>query len=168
MENKKIQNVENWTVFVDGASRNNPGPAGCGIYVIKDQETIIKEGFFLGEKTNNQAEYIALLLAVFLIKAKLEDLKNQNIVLTIHSDSELLVRQMCGFYKVKNAALKHINGLIELMLKGVPHKFIHIMREKNKIADKLANLGVDKKIQLPKEFLDFVANFKDIFEIIRS
>ncbi|KKQ33130.1 MAG: Ribonuclease H [candidate division TM6 bacterium GW2011_GWF2_37_49] len=165
---KKVPVVENWAVFVDGAARGNPGPAGCGIYVINDNKDIIKKGFFLGTKTNNQAEYIALLLAVFLIKKKLQELEIENIILTIHSDSELLVRQMCGFYKIKNAVLQCINSMIERMLKGIPHKFIHIMREKNKIADKLANLGVDKKVQLPKEFFDFVADFKDIVEIIRS
>ena len=165
---KKEPVVENWTVFVDGAARGNPGPAGCGIYVVNDNKDIIKKGFFLGTKTNNQAEYIALLLAVFLIKKKQQELKIENIILTIHSDSELLVRQMCGFYKVKNSVLQCINSMIERILKGTPHKFIHIMREKNKIADKLANLGVDKKVLLPKEFFDFVADFKDIVEIIRS
>jgi ribonuclease HI len=165
---KKLIGIENWTVFVDGAARGNPGPAGCGIYVIKNQEELIKKGFFLGEKTNNQAEYIALLLAVFLIKNKQQKLGLKKIALTIHSDSELLIRQMGGIYKVKNAVLQRINSLVETMLLDIPHKFIHVMREKNKIADKLANLGVDKKVQLPKDFLDFVADFKDIVEIIRS
>lgn len=167
---KKVEQTQSWSVFVDGAARGNPGPAGCGIYVVQDkaQEDIIKKGFYLGEKTNNQAEYLALLVAVFLIKKKQTDLNLKNVTLVIHSDSELMVRQMCGFYKVKNPALQHIKSLIEELLSGSTYKFIHIMREKNKIADKLANLGVDKNVQLPKEFLVFVADFKDIVEIIKN
>lgn len=165
---KKLATIETWTVFIDGAARGNPGPAGCGIYVANGDKDIIKKGFYLGEKTNNQAEYLALLIAVFLILQKKQELQIQKLTLIIHSDSELLVRQMNGLYKIKNSALQSINRIVESILKGTSHKFIHIMREKNKIADKLANLGVDKKTHPPKEFFDFVADFKDIVEIIKN
>jgi ribonuclease HI len=159
-----------WDVFIDGAARGNPGNAGAGIYVIQksNNEEIIKKGFFLGHKTNNQAEYLALLLAIFIIKEKRQNLKLENINLNIKSDSELLVKQMCGVYKIKNETLQHIQSVANDLLKNFSYKFIHIMREKNKIADKLANLGVDKKIPVPKEFLDFIANFNDIVEIMQS
>lgn len=169
-DDKKADQSQCWSIFVDGAARGNPGPAGCGIYVVQDklQDEVIKKGFYLGEKTNNQAEYLALLLAIFLVKKKQKELNLKNVTLIIHSDSELMVRQMGGFYKVKNPTLQHIKNLIEGMLSNLTHKFIHIMREKNKIADRLANLGVDKKVQLPKDFLEFIADFKDIVEIIKS
>ena len=56
-----------WALFVDGASRNNPGPSGAGIYIEKDNILEIKEGYYLGIKTNNQAEYLALVLGLFIV-----------------------------------------------------------------------------------------------------
>jgi len=165
---KKVTPKEEWEVFIDGAARGNPGPSGAGVYVIRksDKEVLVKNGFFLGHKTNNQAEYLALLLAVFLINEKQQEIKLKNIVLTINSDSELLVRQMNGLYKIKNESLRHIKYIADDILINLSHKFVHILREKNKIADRLANLGVDKKTPLPKNFLDFAANYKDIIEIL--
>jgi ribonuclease HI len=167
-DGKKVTHMEEWDVFIDGAARGNPGPSGAGIYVIRksDKDVLIKNGFFLGHKTNNQAEYLALLLAVFLINEKRQELKIKNIVLNISSDSELLVRQMCGLYKIKNEILQHIKCIANDILINFSHKFIHILREKNKIADRLANLGVDKRAPLPKNFLDFAANYKDVIEIL--
>src|SRR5208282_5322045 len=57
-----------WSIYIDGAARGNPGPAGIGIYVTDGTKAIIKHGYYLGKKTNNQAEYLALAVAVFLIK----------------------------------------------------------------------------------------------------
>lgn len=157
--------MQAWSIFVDGAARGNPGPAGAGIY-ISNLEQKIQESYFLGEKTNNQAEYLALVLALFLLKQKIDDTNLKNIFLTVNSDSELLVRQLCGFYKIKNPVLIKLHGLVKQLLSGVNHKFTHVVREQNKIADKLANEGIDKKKKIPTKFLNFLANLDDGNNII--
>src|SRR5437868_5897704 len=82
--------THHYKLFIDGASRNNPGPSGAGIFILKDGELLHKEGFFLGSKTNNQAEYMALLIGLFILKKKLESHSLVHII----SDSQLLVRQL--------------------------------------------------------------------------
>src|SRR5579872_5661184 len=96
-----------WMVHIDGASRNNPGKSGAGIFIKKDGQVVCQEGFYLGVKTNNQAEYYALLLGLFLLKqyATVHD------TIWLASDSQLLVRQIQGMYKVKHAGLKPLNDL---------------------------------------------------------
>ncbi len=79
-----------WRLFVDGASRNNPGPSGAGIYVVRDGKEMLKKGFYLGKKTNNQAEYLALVLGIFLLKKLVQS--DENIIIT--SDSLLLIKQL--------------------------------------------------------------------------
>lgn len=157
--------MQSWSIFVDGAARGNPGPAGAGIYILNSEQNI-QESYFLGEKTNNQAEYLALVLALFLLKQKIDDANLKDIFLTVHSDSELLIRQLCGFYKIKNPVLIKLHGLVKQLLNGVNHKFTHVVREKNKIADKLANEGIDKKKKIPTKFLNFLANLDDGNNII--
>ena len=125
------------SIYIDGGSRGNPGPSGAGIII----ETNLKNHNFsvpLGHKTNNFAEYAALLFA--LNKAIGLNLKD----LVIYSDSELLVRQMKGIYKVKSPNLKNsFEEVKKLCLKFNSIEFIHITRDKNKEADKLANLAMD-------------------------
>ena len=152
----KTSNNHKWEVFVDGASRNNPGPAGAGIYITKDNAKIIKDGFYLGKKTNNQAEYLALTLALFLLNKELEKQEEQKTSITITSDSELLIKQMNGEYKVKNPELGRIKGLIDQLLEEKNCKFKHVLREENVIADKLANNGIDDKKKLPARFIDLL------------
>jgi ribonuclease HI len=138
-----------WELSIDGAARNNPGPAGAGIYLIKDGTPIVKKGVFLGEKTNNQAEYLALLLGLLYVKAHI----NCSDTLTIKSDSQLLVRQLTGIYSVKNKDLLSLYTHIKQLLLGISAAIVHIPRTENKIADKLANEGIDKKVPIPNEFL---------------
>lgn len=126
-------------VYIDGASRSNPGPAGAGIF-IKKADTIKKLAYFLGNKTNNQAEYLALVLALIYLKSG-----NVKIV----SDSELLVKQIKGEYKVRNEGLKDLFILAEKLLENFSYKIAHVLREKNKEADKLANIAIDKKKEVP-------------------
>jgi len=154
----KKESVKPWNVYIDGAARGNPGPAGIGIYVTDGTKTIIKHGFYLGKKTNNQAEYLALAVAVFLIKKEYTEKKIDCPTLHFFSDSELLIKQMNKFYKVKNAVLLQIKSMIEGMLVGSKHSFKHVFREANTIADELANHGIDKKNKLPTDFLKFLAN----------
>src|SRR3990167_5443662 len=89
---KQDESVVSWRLFIDGASKNNPGPAGSGFVVFKNKEMICRHGFYLGTKTNNQAEYYALVLGIHFIKKYIQ----HNESLTIISDSQLLVRQMSG------------------------------------------------------------------------
>lgn len=130
------------SVFIDGAARGNPGPAGIGVVIKKGNETILEINEFFGKLTNNQAEYHALIRG--LEEALILGLK------TVHfySDSELLVNQINGEYKIKNEHLKPLNCHAKLLIKKFDRFSIsHTDREKNKHADKLANLGIDKQIK---------------------
>jgi ribonuclease HI len=136
-------------VFTDGASRGNPGIAGIGIVLKKNEKVIIAKGYKLGVATNNVAEYMALLFALYLVK--LEITESSFSILKICADSELLIKQLRGEYKVKNAALAKIHAAIKKKLHeiGKPHTFCHVRRELNSAADKMANKGIDENIALP-------------------
>ncbi|NCC71442.1 reverse transcriptase-like protein, partial [bacterium] len=69
----------------------------------------------------------------------------KKISLTVHSDSELLVKQLNGSYRIKNPILIKLNRIVMQALRDISHKFVHVLRDKNKVADKLANEGIDKK-----------------------
>ncbi|MBD3231772.1 reverse transcriptase-like protein [Candidatus Dependentiae bacterium] len=153
---------EKWQIFVDGASRGNPGPAGAGIYITIEGEEVLRKSFYLKEKTNNQAEYFALLLGLFFFRVELKkrdidflNKKNNPKVLVI-SDSELLVKQMKGEYKVKNPILQKLKILVEKLMIGLDCRFSHVLRKGNKVADELANIGIDKKEKIPVAFLRFL------------
>ena len=128
--------------FTDGASRGNPGESGIGV-ILKDEKGNALTSIFgyIGTATNNTAEYTALLACLKL--ASKMDCSH----LVIHSDSELLVRQMQGTYKVKEPRLRQLvqeaHSLISTA--GFPCRFVHIVREKNRQADELANAGIDSK-----------------------
>lgn len=142
---KKTGESERWQLFIDGAARNNPGPAGAGVYVVKNGEPYLREGFFLGQKTNNQAEYTALLIGLLIIA---EHMYSTDVV-EIVSDSELLVRQIKGDYKVKDSELKRLHALALLFLQDMNYTIRHVLRSENPVADELANMGIDKQIKLP-------------------
>ncbi len=152
MLKKKLSSNIPIEIFVDGASRGNPGHAGAGVYVKQDDIELVKKGFYLDKRTNNQAEYLALALAVFFTKKLLDDTTFDSKVI-ITTDSELLVKQMNGEYRVKNPALKQIKELITSVLEDVDFKVRHVLRDKNKIADRLANEGIDKKNKIPAGFV---------------
>lgn len=141
-----------WKLFIDGASRNNPGPAGAGLALFKGDEPVEMRGFYLGAKTNNQAEYFALLLGIFYLKKHV----CEGDLVVIVSDSQLLVRQVQGAYQVKNAELKMLHGLAHKLLSGLTYNIVHVLREENKEADALANQGIDKNRKPPQSFLDFL------------
>ncbi|MFC1841808.1 ribonuclease HI family protein [Candidatus Dependentiae bacterium] len=148
----KKGDVTYWKLFIDGASRNNPGPAGAGIYLLKNNEPVLKQGFFLDSKTNNQAEYLSLLIGIFFLK---KQVCKDDIVMII-SDSQLLVRQLLGEYKVKNSGLRPFFQLSNQLLSGINYNIAHVLRHENKVADKMANIGIDKGERLPKDFLDLL------------
>lgn len=140
-----------WQIYVDGASRNNPGQAGAGVYILKNGEPFLKKGYYLGIMTNNQAEYTALLLALYHIESTFE----RDDTMSIFSDSKLMIMQLQNIYKINNAQLKVLYHYATTFLRGKRTAFYHIMREANTIADKLANYGIDKRIAVPEEFKKF-------------
>jgi len=144
-----LSSVVYWRLHVDGASRNNPGPAGAGIVLLKNEHVLEEHGYYLGVKTNNQAEYMALILGLCWLK---QHTSSQDIIQII-SDSQLLVRQLEGAYKVKHPDLKPLFQCAQNMLRGLNYSIAHVMREENVEADKLANEGIDKKIPIPESFL---------------
>ena len=127
------------TIHSDGAARGNPGPAAAGAVLTADDGTVLAEvSRYLGEMTNNQAEYRALLLALE------EALRKGASELCIYADSELMVRQIKGEYRVKNEELKPLFQSVMRELKKVGSFAIHhVPRERNKAADKLANRALD-------------------------
>ena len=123
-------------VYIDGGSRGNPGPAGLGVYFTG----VARIAEYLGPQTNNFAEYSALIVALkFAVAQRFKTLK-------VYSDSELVVKQIQGSYKVRN---ENIRPLYESALRWIaliPEFSIeHVRREFNKDADQLANDAMDKK-----------------------
>ncbi|MCF7820063.1 MAG: ribonuclease HI family protein [Candidatus Pacebacteria bacterium] len=128
-------------IFCDGGARGNPGPAGLGVAIYdKDKNILEQMSEYLGVTTNNQAEYRAVLKAIERVK-ELGASK-----LTFYLDSELIVKQMSGEYRVKNKELLPIYLKIrQLILNFEKVDFFHVRREANKEADRLANIAMDKK-----------------------
>jgi len=129
-------------IYTDGGARGNPGPAGIGVYIenAETNDVVEEHAEFLGSTTNNQAEYRAVILGLeraLALGAK---------AVTVFADSELMVRQATGEYKVKNPGLaQRFLELRNLETRlGFPVRFRHIRRELNKKADALANKAMDK------------------------
>ena len=136
-------------IFVDGASRGNPGPAGAGVYAYDGtpQNSVFQGGYYLGKHTNNVAEYTALALAIHLA--------NENDAVTsstIFADSELMVKQINRIYRVRNPILMQWYRLIRDLEKKKPFTLTHVRREKNVDADRFANAGIDRRVPLPESF----------------
>jgi ribonuclease HI len=145
-----------WTLYVDGASRGNPGKGGAGVYLKKGNDSFLRTGFYLGNSsTNNEAEYCALLIGIYLFKQK----KEEGDTLSIFSDSQLLIYQLLGKYRVKKEELQKYHRAIKRELEGTSHTFDHVMREKNTVADAMANKGIDEANALPLKFLDLLRTY---------
>ncbi len=157
----KIVEPTHWVLYIDGASRNNPGPSGAGIYLLKDGQPVSQEGFFLGTKTNNQAEYLALLLGLYFIK----QYAHPHDIIRIASDSQLLVRQLLGAYRIKNAHLFPLYSAAKKILEPFTVDIFHVMREDNAQADRLANKGIDSKKPGPVGFFEFLQKYEISFTL---
>jgi probable phosphoglycerate mutase len=134
------QPLDIFTAEVDGASRGNPGPASYAVIIRRPDGSVVYQlGKYLGRATNNVAEYFALITA-------LDYCATSNISrLRVRSDSELLVRQMQGRYKVKSESLKPLHERAIRQSKGLAYFAIeHIPREQNSEADALANVALDR------------------------
>ncbi|MDP2980724.1 MAG: ribonuclease HI family protein [Candidatus Omnitrophota bacterium] len=128
-------------IFIDGASRGNPGPSGIGIVFCDDRNNVVKKLFkFIGNATNNVAEYSAL---IYAMQEALIDRYND---VKIKSDSELLTKQLTGEYKVKNDNLRPYYDMFQHIARGFDKiEIISINRDNNSIADKLANKAIDSR-----------------------
>jgi probable phosphoglycerate mutase len=128
-------------VFTDGGARGNPGTAGYGVYIEnEDRKMVFEESRFLGIKTNNEAEYMGLIGALTWIDENAPEAEVE-----INSDSQLLVRQMKGLYKVKAVHLKTLWAIAQNLISRKKIEFKEIRRELNFKADALANEAMDKK-----------------------
>lgn len=142
-------------VYTDGASRGNPGLSGAGIVILDESGNIIsEEKQFLGVMTNNAAEYSALILSLEAIR-KLKHKETQIPAVRFYSDSQLMVNQITGKFKVKDLQLSkfHKEFLTTAKKMNLEFSAIHIPRNENKLADKLANKAIDEReIQQALEF----------------
>lgn len=130
-----------YRVYTDGGSRGNPGPAGCGVFLVNDSSHTEERRYkYLGIATNNIAEYTAAYLGI----SRAIELGATEI--TLYADSKLVIEQLSGNYKVKNPELKKIWTDINQKLHEWWGKasFIHIYREENVEADRLSNVAMDK------------------------
>lgn len=128
------------TIFTDGASRGNPGPASYG-FLIRDAsgKTIYNEGKYLGTQTNNFAEYSAVLSALEYVKKHFDKAE-----VTFFMDSKLVVEQLSGRYKIKSLNLMGLINKIKILEQDLNvNGYNHVRRESNKIADVLANQALD-------------------------
>lgn len=143
--------MESLIINTDGGARGNPGPAGIGVVFSNAQGQVLSEfKKYIGETTNNVAEYKALILgleqALSYISENKHDLKN--IGLKILMDSELIVRQMQGIYKIKDPGLKVLAAeVLKLKNNFKIVEFFHIPRAKNSQADKLVNEALDAYLE---------------------
>jgi ribonuclease HI len=130
------------TIYTDGASRNNPGEAGAGVCILQDGKPVERIARYLGMTTNNIAEYSAAIIGLeYAVKLGACKVK-------LRADSELLVKQVNGLYKVKNEGLKPLYARVkELIAKIASVEVEYIPRERNKEADALANKAIDEKIR---------------------
>jgi ribonuclease HI len=133
--------TETFTLEFDGGSRGNPGPAGIGVVVrAADGTPVVTLGRFIGRATNNVAEYKAL------ITAMTEARKLGATRVVIRGDSELIIRQMTGRYRVKSPDMKPLFDEAQSIIRTFASaKIEHNLRHKNELADKLANLAMDKR-----------------------
>lgn len=139
-------------IYCDGASRGNPGPAAFGVVALREEDADFSLNAFkahpkkplftgaekLGVKTNNEAEYAALIYALK------ECASRSWMHPTILSDSQLVIKQMRGEYKVKDAKMRELFIAAQNLARKLEPKFVHIPREQNQIADYLANAALDR------------------------
>lgn len=131
-------------IYTDGASRGNPGPASYGFTITDETGKLLHgEGKYIGETTNNVAEYTAVITALSWVK---DHFRDQKLQVNLFADSKLVAEQLSGRYKVKSAHLKPIIEQIKIIaweLGGVI--YTHVPREENQAADGLANQALDNR-----------------------
>jgi ribonuclease HI len=129
-------------IHTDGAARGNPGPAGAGALLqdAETRETVAEIARFLGERTNNYAEWTAVELALLEARELGAD------VVDLRTDSQLVARQIAGRYRVRHADLKPIHARVMALLAGFAGYTVgHVPRERNLDADRLSNVAIDER-----------------------
>ena len=132
------------TIYTDGGARGNPGPSAIGVVIFQEGEAPKKYGEYIGEGTNNQAEYKAVVFALKKVKQLFSKQKAKEAEITVFSDSELLVKHLNHQYKIKEGELQSL--FLEVWNLALDFKqvnFQHIKREKNKEADEMVNQALD-------------------------
>lgn len=139
------------TVNCDGGSRGNPGPAASAFALEirnpKSETRNYQKSKYIGKATNNQAEYQAVIEALnWLIAIRISHIANDNIQVNFYLDSQLVVEQLNGRYKLKNEGLKPLFWQVRDLILKLDGKvtFSYIPREQNKTADKLVNVAIDR------------------------
>ncbi len=145
MERDKIKQTNNFIVYTDGGSRGNPGPAAIGIVI--DGPTGKKDyGEYIGVKTNNEAEYQAVIFALKKLKQLAGGDSAQKSSVLFYLDSELLVKQFNHEYKVKEENIQKLFLEVHNLRLDFGHvEFKHVLRGKNTNADKLVNQVLDRE-----------------------
>jgi ribonuclease HI len=135
---------KNLKIFCDGGARGNPGPAAAAFVVEKEGKVVYKGSRFLGETTNNVAEYSAVLLAARWLKENSDKIKEVTFVL----DSELVCKQLSRLFKIKNENLRNLYFSIKEVEKTIPTviSYTSTSREKNRLADLLVNRTLDENL----------------------
>jgi len=135
--------MEKIVIYTDGGSRGNPGPAAIGAYI----ETLGKKyAQTIGKATNNDAEYQAIIFALKKLRALIGKEKSKKIEVEIRSDSQLIISQLSGVFKIKEMSLgKYFIEIWNLKQDFGNVGFVHIPREKNAVADQLLNEALDEK-----------------------
>ena len=135
-----------FTIHADGGSRGNPGPAGAGA-VVRDQygSIVANVSKFLGTKTNNFAEYEAVILAFGELLKLVPARKRAETIVEVKMDSELVVKQVNKVYKVKHPVMKEQSARLAPLAATFGYvTFVHVPREQNGDADALANAAMDR------------------------
>lgn len=142
MQNKSLK------IFCDGGARGNPGPAGIGVVIVEIGGRERRYKKYIGKKTNNQAEYEAVYLAMKILRKEYKNAEKADFFL----DSELVVKQMKGEYKIKNEKLgKLLVSIRNIIIENdLQVSFNHILRAKNHHADKLVNWAIDEGLKKRK------------------
>jgi len=139
---------EKYIIYTDGGSRGNPGPSGAGAVIQNEKGEVLKEVTkYTGEQTNNFAEYEAIIIGLTALRRIVPEKKRADTEVEIRMDSELIQRQLSNEYQIKNENLfgQYIT-VHNIQVKHFPNiTFVHIRREKNAHADKLANDAMDSK-----------------------
>ena len=132
-------------VHSDGGARGNPGPAAIGVVIENEPGELLQEiSKTIGESTNNIAEYTAVLEGLMALKILFGD-QTRDLEVDWRLDSELVVKQLAGEYKVKNPGLRDIYLEIQDLRAAFPHlRLKHVPREENKHADRLVNEALDR------------------------
>jgi len=136
------------TIHSDGGARGNPGPAAIGVLIETDKGEMLEEiSEYIGESTNNIAEYTAVLRGLQVLKARFGQ-QTVDLEIDWKLDSELVVKQLSGEYKVKNPGLRNIFLEIQDMRAHFPKlSLLHVRREENQEADRLVNEALDQHIK---------------------